>query len=74
MGWSAIVAVPLGLLMGSFPWLYHFVAPIAAPMRSMPITAFLPAFIALFGLDEAMKIIVSKGMPSVPAPAAEKKK
>ncbi len=25
-------------------------------MRSMPITAFLPAFIALFGMDEAMKI------------------
>jgi NitT/TauT family transport system permease protein len=54
--WSAVVAIPLGLLMGSFPWLYHFVAPVAAPMRSMPITAFLPAFIALFGLDEAMKV------------------
>ena len=25
-------------------------------MRSMPITAFLPAFIALFGMDEAMKV------------------
>src|SRR3954453_23514571 len=54
--WSAVVAIPLSLLMGSFPWLYHFVAPVAAPMRSMPITAFLPAFIALFGLDEAMKV------------------
>src|SRR2546430_4215372 len=54
--WSAIVAIPLGLLMGSFPWLNHFVAPVAAPMRSMPITAFLPAFIAMFGLDEAMKV------------------
>src|SRR5262249_38656684 len=53
--WSALVAIPLGLLMGAFPWLHHFVAPVAAPMRSMPITAFLPAFIALFGLDEAMK-------------------
>jgi len=54
--WSAVVAVPLGLLMGSFPWLFHFVNPVAAPMRSMPITAFLPAFIALFGMDEAMKV------------------
>ena len=54
--WSAVVAIPLGLLMGSFPWLYHLVNPIAAPMRSMPITAFLPAFIALFGMDEAMKV------------------
>jgi NitT/TauT family transport system permease protein len=54
--WSAVVAIPLGLLMGSFPWLYHLVNPVAAPMRSMPITAFLPAFIALFGMDEAMKV------------------
>ncbi|MBI1791844.1 MAG: ABC transporter permease subunit [Acidobacteria bacterium] len=54
--WSALVAVPLGLLMGGFPWLYHLVNPIAAPMRGMPITAFLPAFIALLGMDEAMKV------------------
>jgi len=54
--WSALVAIPLGLLMGGFPWVYHLVNPIAAPMRGMPITAFLPAFIALFGMDEAMKV------------------
>jgi NitT/TauT family transport system permease protein len=54
--WSALVAIPLGLLMASFPVVFHFVNPIAAPMRSMPITAFLPAFIALFGMDEGMKI------------------
>ncbi len=54
--WSAAVAIPLGLLMGSFPWVFHLVNPIAAPMRSMPITAFLPAFIALFGMDEGMKV------------------
>ena len=54
--WCTAVAVPLGLLMGSFPWVFHFVNPVAAPMRSMPITAFLPAFIALFGMDEGMKV------------------
>lgn len=54
--WSAAVAIPLGLLMGSFRWVHGLVDPVAAPMRSMPITAFLPAFIALFGMDEAMKI------------------
>lgn len=54
--WCVVVAIPLGLAMGSFPWVYHFVNPVAAPMRSMPITAFLPAFIALFGMDEAMKV------------------
>jgi NitT/TauT family transport system permease protein len=54
--WSAVVAIPLGLLMGSFRWLNDLVNPIAAPMRSMPITAFLPAFIALFGMEEGMKV------------------
>jgi ABC-type nitrate/sulfonate/bicarbonate transport system permease component len=51
-----VVAVPLGLLMASFGWLHDLVNPIAAPMRSMPITAFLPAFIALFGIDETEKV------------------
>ena len=54
--WSAVVAIPLGLLMGSFRWLHDLVNPVAAPMRSMPITAFLPAFIGLFGMDETMKV------------------
>lgn len=54
--WCAVIAIPLGLLMASFRWLNHLVDPIAAPMRSMPITAFLPAFIALFGMEEVMKV------------------
>ncbi len=54
--WAAVIAIPLGLLMGSFGWVNDLVNPVAAPMRSMPITAFLPAFIALFGIDEAMKV------------------
>jgi ABC-type nitrate/sulfonate/bicarbonate transport system permease component len=54
--WCAVIAIPLGLLMASFGWLHDLVNPLAAPMRSMPITAFLPAFIALFGMDETMKV------------------
>ena len=54
--WCTVVAIPLGILMASFRWLFELVNPIAAPMRSMPITAFLPAFIALFGMDETMKV------------------
>ncbi|HYP06875.1 MAG TPA: ABC transporter permease subunit [Bryobacteraceae bacterium] len=54
--WCIVIAIPLGLLMASYKWLFHLVNPIAAPMRSMPITAFLPAFIALFGMDEGMKV------------------
>ena len=54
--WSAAIAIPLGLLMGSFRWLHSFINPIAEPMRSMPITAFVPAFIGLFGMEEGMKV------------------
>lgn len=55
--WCAVIAIPLGLLMASFRWVYDLVNPVAAPMRSMPLTAFLPAFIGLFGIEERMKII-----------------
>jgi NitT/TauT family transport system permease protein len=54
--WCAVVAIPLGILMASFRWVHALVNPLAAPMRAMPITAFLPAFIALFGMEEAMKV------------------
>jgi NitT/TauT family transport system permease protein len=54
--WCAVVAIPLGLFMGSFRWVFHLINPVAAPMRAIPITAFLPAFIALFGMDETMKV------------------
>jgi len=54
--WCACIAIPLGIFMSSFPWIHHVVNPVAAPMRSMPITAFLPAFIALFGMEETMKV------------------
>jgi NitT/TauT family transport system permease protein len=54
--WSALIAIPLGILMASFRWLFEFINPVAAPMRAMPLTAFLPAFIALFGMDETMKV------------------
>src|SRR6516165_5989975 len=54
--WCTVVAIPLGILMASFRWVFELVNPVAAPMRAMPITAFLPAFIALFGMDETMKV------------------
>lgn len=54
--WCVAIAIPLGLLMGSFRWLHELINPIAAPMRAMPITAFVPAFIALLGMEETMKV------------------
>jgi len=53
---SAIVAIPLGLLMGTFRWTFDLLNPVASPMRSIPITAFLPAFMGLFGFGELEKV------------------
>lgn len=54
--WSALIAIPLGILMASHEAVFHFFNPIAAPMRSMPVTAFLPAIMGLLGMDEGMKV------------------
>jgi NitT/TauT family transport system permease protein len=54
--WCAVIAIPLGILMAGFRWVFELINPVAAPMRAMPLTAFLPAFIALFGMDETMKV------------------
>ena len=50
------VAVPLGILMGSFEAVNRFFDPILAPMRYLPITAFIPLLILWFGIDEKQKI------------------
>jgi NitT/TauT family transport system permease protein len=54
---SATVAIPLGLLMGTFPVLKHFFAPILDPLRFLPISALVPLFIVWFGIDDLQKIV-----------------
>jgi NitT/TauT family transport system permease protein len=56
-GLSALVAIPLGLLMGTFPPLKHFFAPVLDPMRFLPISALVPLFIVWFGIDDLQKIV-----------------
>jgi NitT/TauT family transport system permease protein len=53
---SAVVALPLGILMGSFDTFNRAFDPIFAPLRYMPITAFIPLLILWFGIDERQKI------------------
>jgi NitT/TauT family transport system permease protein len=53
---AVVVAIPLGIVMGSFKVVEAFFSPLVAFMRAMPITAFLPALIGLFGIEEGMKI------------------
>jgi NitT/TauT family transport system permease protein len=69
MGWStfrivagfalaALVAVPLGLLMGSFEIVRAFFQPPINAIRYMPASAFLPLLILIQGLGENEKLTV----------------
>ena len=55
---AALVAIPLGLLMGTFPALKHFLAPLVDPLRFLPISALVPLFLVWFGIEETMKIML----------------
>lgn len=55
-GAACAVALPLGILMGSFDPVDRFLDPITAPLRYMPISAFIPLLILWFGIDEGQKI------------------
>jgi NitT/TauT family transport system permease protein len=55
-GLSLLVAFPLGIAMGAFDVVNRLFDPIVAPLRYLPITAFIPLLILWFGIDEAQKI------------------
>ena len=53
---ASAVAVPLGVFMGAFEPVNRFFEPIMAPLRYMPISAFIPLLIWYFGIYETEKI------------------
>ncbi len=53
---ATAVAFPLGIAMGSFEAVNRALDPIVAPLRYLPITAFIPLLILWFGIDEAQKV------------------
>jgi NitT/TauT family transport system permease protein len=53
---AAALALPLGVLMGSFETVNRIFEPIVAPLRYMPISAFIPLLILWFGIYEKQKI------------------
>ncbi len=55
---AAVVAVPLGLLMGSFPAVRAFFEPVISFIRYMPATAFIPLLVLWVGIDDAQKFSV----------------
>ncbi|PYS90414.1 MAG: ABC transporter permease [Acidobacteria bacterium] len=53
---ASALALPLGVLMGAFDPVNRFFEPIMAPLRYMPISAFIPLLILWFGIYEKEKI------------------
>jgi NitT/TauT family transport system permease protein len=53
---ASAVALPLGILMGAFEPINRIFEPIAAPLRYMPISAFIPLLILWFGIYEQEKV------------------
>jgi NitT/TauT family transport system permease protein len=53
---ASAVALPLGVLMGSFDVVNRLFEPIVAPLRYMPISAFIPLLILWFGIYETEKV------------------
>ena len=53
---ASAVALPLGVLMGAYEPVNRLFEPIMAPLRYMPISAFIPLLILWFGIYEKQKI------------------
>ncbi|AGY59680.1 ABC transporter permease [Gloeobacter kilaueensis] len=55
---SAAIAVPLGLLIGTFKFIEGLFEPMLGLIRYMPAAAFIPLIILWIGLDEPAKIAI----------------
>jgi len=53
---SAVVGIPIGILMGAFGRVEGLLKWLVFPFRSAPITAFIPVFMLFFGIEEGMKV------------------
>lgn len=57
-GLSALVALPLGMAMGTSPLICHLLEPLMGLIRYMPAPAFIPLLIIWFGLGELPKVLL----------------
>ncbi len=55
---AAIIGVPVGIAMGTFPSMESLFSPIVGTVRYMPVMAFVPLIIIWVGLGEASKTII----------------
>ncbi|MBL9113832.1 MAG: ABC transporter permease subunit [Verrucomicrobiaceae bacterium] len=54
---AAAVAVPLGVIAGSYPRLNAFLKPMSLFGRNVPIAALIPLTLMWFGIDEVQKVM-----------------
>jgi NitT/TauT family transport system permease protein len=57
-GLAAVVAIPLGIAIGSYRVAQAFFEPVIAAVRYMPATAFIPLLIIWFGIGDGEKVAV----------------
>jgi ABC-type nitrate/sulfonate/bicarbonate transport system permease component len=55
---AAVIAVPLGLLMGSVAIIYRLLEPLTEFIRPIPAAAYIPVAILFLGIGNEMKIFV----------------
>ncbi len=53
---AAAIALPLGILMGTFPIVEAFLNPLVSPLRYLPAPSFIPLLLALMGTGDSQKI------------------
>jgi NitT/TauT family transport system permease protein len=53
---AALVAIPLGIVMGTYPPVKAAIEPLSGPLRYLPVSAITGLFILLLGIGEEMKI------------------
>jgi NitT/TauT family transport system permease protein len=57
-GLAVAVGLPLGVLMGRFRPVEHFVLPLASALMPIPSLAWIPVFILWFGLGDTVTILI----------------
>jgi NitT/TauT family transport system permease protein len=55
---AVAIGLPLGILMGRFRPLEHFVMPLASALMPIPSLAWVPVFILWFGLGNTVSILI----------------
>lgn len=55
---AAAAAIPLGLLMGTVPFIYRLLEPITEFVRPIPSSAYIPIAILFLGIDNGMKVFI----------------